>query len=75
MPSIEELKTEKERLQLEAEVTRLRKQKDRREAVEEFARPGGWEDLVKLVFWLCAAGFAVFMIAMLVALGQVRHWW
>lgn len=38
MPTVEELKAEKERLELEAQVEKLRAQKDRREAVGELKK-------------------------------------
>lgn len=36
MPSIEELRQRKEQMELEAQIAKLQKQKDRREAVEKY---------------------------------------
>ena len=61
MPSIEELRQRKEQLELEAQVAKLQKQKDRREAVEKAgAAAAGWDKglvamfVAAALFWVLA---------------------
>ena len=61
MPTLDELRAEKERLELEAQVAKLQKQKDRREAVEKAGAAAGWDKGVVALF-VAAAFFGVFSL-------------
>ena len=65
MPSLEDLKREKERLELERDIRRLQKQNDRREAVEKakdrYANDSNFRGDV-LMFGVCGAVLVLVVI-------------